>query len=212
MVGAPLRLFVLGLAGVAGAVTLTVMDKAYRVSRFLAFADPFDPAVYQGTGWQTAHGIYAFASGGWWGAGLGASRQKWGNLPEAHTDYIFAVIGEELGLVGTLAVVVLVLVLCYAGIRIAWRSSDTFGQLAAAGTTGWFLVQSTVNIATVLGLAPVVGIPLPLVSYGGAALVVNLAAVGLLLCLAKEEPGARAALAARPSWHRRRRRAPEVVG
>ncbi len=200
VVGAPLRLFAVGFLAVAAATTALVLSSSDRIGRFLAFVNPFDPSVYHAAGWQTAHGIYAFATGGWWGAGLGASRQKWGNLPEAHTDFIFAVIGEELGLVGSLVVVLLFLVLGYAGVRIAWRTRDRFVQLAAAGLTGWLLVQAVVNIAAVLGLGPVVGIPLPLVSYGGSALLPMMVAIGLLLSFAREEPGARAALAARPRW------------
>jgi cell division protein FtsW len=109
-------------------------------------------------------------------------------------------------------VVLLVLVLAYAGIRIAWRARDRFVQLAAAGLVGWLLVQAVVNLGAVLGLGPVVGIPLPLVSYGGSALVPTMAAVGLLASFAKEEPGARAALAERPGWRRSVRRASRRAG
>ena len=167
----------------------------HRRTRVSIFLDPWqDP---DSAGYQSIHAIYAFAEGGWWGRGLGASSEKLGRLPEAHTDFIFAIIGEELGLLGTLAVIGLLLVLGYAGIRIAWRARDTFVRLAAAGITGWLMFQALVNLGSVLAVLPVVGVPLPLVSYGGSALVPTIVAVGLLLCFAKEEPGARAVLAAR---------------
>src|SRR5690606_5622963 len=119
--------------------------------------------------------LYALASGGWWGLGLGASRQKWGGLKTgAHTDYIFAVIGEELGLFGVLAVIAGFALLAYAGFEIARRSDTLFGRIAAAGITGWLLVQAIINIFVVMHLLPVLGVPLPFVSYGGSALLANL--------------------------------------
>jgi len=136
-------------------------------------------------------------SGGWWGLGLGAGREKWGGLPEAHTDFIFAVIGEELGLIGTLVVLALFGFVIYAGIRISLRSSDLFVRLAAAGATAWLAVQALVNMGAVLGLLPIAGVPLPLVSYGGSALLPTLVVLGLLLAFARQEPGAAQALAAR---------------
>ena len=163
------------------------------------FLDPF--ADVDDRTFQAAHSIYAFSNGGWWGRGLGASVEKWGGLPGAHTDFIFAIIGEELGLPGTLMVIALFLVLCYAGIRIAWNAQDPFVRLAAAGITGWLLIQALVNMGSVLAVLPIVGVPLPLVSYGGSALVPMLVAVGVLVSFARREPGARAALAARR--HRR---------
>ena len=136
--------------------------------------------------------MYAIASGGWWGVGLGASRQKWGSLPEAHSDFIFAVIGEELGLFGSLVVLLMFLVLAYAGIRIALRSDDDFNRYVAAGVTAWFMVQALINLGCVLRLLPIAGVPLPLVSYGGSALMANLA-------------GDRAAAGLRPPRTRRAR-------
>lgn len=197
--GAPLRLFaLLGLGG-AGLVGYLVLTASYRLERFRSWGNPF--ADLQGSGWQAAHGIYALSSGGWWGLGLGASREKWGLLPEAHTDFIFAIIGEELGLVGTLVVLGLFGLLGYAGLRIAVRSTDPFVRLAAAAATAWLLVQALVNMGAVLGVLPIAGIPLPLVSYGGSAMLPTMLALGMLLSFARDEPGARAALAAR----RRRR-------
>jgi cell division protein FtsW len=182
-----------GLATLMATYFVTAAD--HRRVRVSVFLDPWqDPDA---AGYQSIHAIYAFAEGGWWGRGLGASSEKLGRLPEAHTDFIFAIIGEELGLPGTFVVLGLFGVLGYAGVRIAWRARDLFVRLAAAGLTGWLVVQALVNLGSVLGVLPIVGVPLPLVSYGGSALVPALAAVGLLLCFAKEEPGAKAALAAR---------------
>jgi cell division protein FtsW len=153
---------------------------------------------------QAQAGMFAIASGGWWGMGLGASRQKWGSLPEAHTDFIFAVLGEEFGLFGSLVVLALVGLLGYAGFRIAARSDDPFSRYAAGGVTTWFVVQALFNLAVVLRLLPIAGVPLPLVSYGGSALIGNLLAVGVLLSCARREPDARNLLAARRSGDRPR--------
>jgi cell division protein FtsW len=195
VVGVPGRLFSLALVAVTVIGASFIITSPERLERVTRFHDPF--ADLANSGYQAGHSIYAFGTGGWWGVGLGASRQKWGTLPEAHTDFIFAVIGEELGLVGSLAVVGLMLVLGYAGVRIAMRASDLFVRLAAAAVTGWLLAQAMVNMGAVLGLLPVTGIPLPLVSYGGSALVPTVAAVGLLVAFARAEPGAAQALAAR---------------
>jgi len=193
--GAPARIFgMLGLS-TAGVVSLLAIAEPYRLRRLTSFTDPFkDPS---NTGYQAIHGLYAMASGGWWGVGLGASREKWSYLPNAYTDYIYAIIGEELGLIGTVAVLGLFALLGYAGIRIAIRSTDRFVQLAATGVTAWLLCQALVNIGYVIGLLPVTGIPLPLVSFGGSALVPTLVALGMLLSFARREPGAAEALAAR---------------
>jgi len=146
-----------------------------------------------GRGWKPWGG----RCGGWWGEGLGASRAKWGSLPNAHTDYIFAIIGEELGLVGTLAVVGLFVVLGYAGFRIAARTRDPFVRLASAAVTTWLVGQALINMGYVVGLLPVTGIPLPLISFGGTSLVLTLFAVGMLASFARSEPGVAQALAAR---------------
>ena len=168
-------------------------------------------ADYRGSGWQASHGFFALATGGLLGRGIGASNQKWGGLPEAHTDYIFAIIGEEFGLFGTLVVLGLFATLAYAGVRIAPRTKDPFVRYASAGIVVWLLAQAMINIGMVLGLLPVIGIPLPLISYGGSALLPTLVALGLLLGFATTEPGARAALRQRrrlrcagPAWPRRR--------
>jgi cell division protein FtsW len=204
--GAPMRLFVvLGVAagGMVAYLSASATHRSTRITDWLhpAQADPL------GNGLQALHGKYALGSGGWWGLGLGAGREKWGGLPEAHTDFIFAVIGEELGLIGTLTVVLLFGLLAYAGIRVSLRSSDPFVRLAAAGITAWITGQALINMGAVLGLLPIAGLPLPLVSYGGSALLVTLIALGLLMSLARVEPGAPEALAARRAhrrdrWHR----------
>lgn len=202
MVGAPLRIFgALTALGTAGIATL-VLTSPTRMSRFAAFLSP--NTGVEGINHQATVGMYAIASGGWWGVGLGASRQKWGPLPEAHSDFIFAVIGEELGLFGSLMVLAMFLVLGYAGIRIALRSDDHFSRYAAAGVTAWFAVQALINLGCVLRLLPVAGVPLPLVSYGGSALLANLAGVGVLLSCARMEPAARQVLAARAGVRKRR--------
>ncbi len=202
VVGAPARLFGAISGGVVALAVLMVAMAPYRVARITGFLDPFaDPHK---SGYQAVQGLYALASGGWFGVGLGASRQKWSYLPNQYTDYIFAIIGEELGLVGTLVVLVLFATLGYAGIRIARRTQDPFCRLAAAAVTAWLLGQALVNIGAVVGLLPITGIPLPMVSFGGSALLPTLFAVGMLMAFARAEPGAAAALAAR----RRRGRLP----
>ncbi len=195
-----MRIFVaLAAVGVAGVIALFATS-ANRMARLFAFLNP--GAEASGANLQTTVAMHAIASGGWWGLGLGASRQKWGALPEAHTDFIFAVIGEELGLFGSLMVLVLFLVLGYAGIRIALRSTDNFCRYAAAGITAWFIVQALINLGVVLRLLPIAGVPLPLMSYGGSALLANLIAIGVLINCARREPDALALLAA----HRETRR------
>lgn len=210
VVGVPTWLFTFALGIVAVVGTYFVAASENRMSRVVSFLDPFSD--FSGAGYQAANSIYAFATGGWWGTGLGASQQKWGQLPEAHTDFIFSILGEELGLPGALMVLMLFFTLGYAGIRIAMRTKDTFTRLAAAGITGWLIVQAVINLGSVLVLFPVIGVPLPLVSYGGASMVVAVVAVGVLMSLAKEEPGARDALAARKRARRERRQLRRLRG
>ena len=198
VVGAPTKMFV-GAMLVAGVAALGLAaSSAERMERLTSFADPFaSEAVYQGAGWQAAHGIFAMSTGGLFGKGIGASQQKWGDLPAAHTDFIFAVLGEELGLVGTLLVLGLFLVLAFAGLRVARRTTDPFARYMAAGITVWLTAQMMINVGMVLALLPVIGIPLPLLSYGGSALLPSLVALGLLVSFARHEPGAQAALHAK---------------
>ncbi|MFD5425725.1 putative lipid II flippase FtsW [Streptomyces sp. NPDC127084] len=207
LAGAPTRLFtgVLAVAVVIGAVLIKTSPN--RMGRFRCVgATDLGP---EGVCWQAVHGIYALASGGWFGSGIGASVEKWGQLPEAHTDFIFAVTGEELGLAGTLSVLTLFAALGYAGIRVAGRTEDPFVRYAAGGVTTWITAQAVINIGAVLGLLPIAGVPLPLFSYGGSALLPTMFAVGLLIAFAREDPAAKAALAARGSgvrWKTMRRR------
>ncbi|MCW2680956.1 MAG: cell division protein FtsW, partial [Frankiales bacterium] len=204
VVGTPMRIFgtLVGTL-VTGGVFLAVTTP-HRMERLLSFRDPFADA--ENTGYQAVQGFYALSSGGFFGLGLGASREKWsGGLPEAHTDYVFAIIGEELGLLGTLTVVGLFAVLIYAGIRIAQNTDDAFVRLASSGVTAWLGCQAIINMGAVVGLLPITGIPLPLVSFGGSALLVTLVAIGMLLSFARLEPGAAAALAAAPTLRGRLR-------
>ena len=193
VVGAPRRLFVFALAGVSVLAGLLVAVDPVRMARLTNFTDPM--AAYHSTGWQAVHGLFALASGGVLGEGIGASQQKWGGLPESYTDYIFAVLGEELGLVGTLLVIGLFLVIAYAIIRIARETTDPFVRYASFGVVIWLLGQMIINVGMVLALLPVIGIPLPLVSYGGSSLVPTLTALGLVIGFARREPAAARALA-----------------
>ncbi|TNY34750.1 putative lipid II flippase FtsW [Thermomonospora catenispora] len=195
VVGAPGRLFV-GMTGLIGLlVAILIVVEPYRMQRLIGFLDSSGDPL--GVRYQGVQGKLAIASGGWFGTGLGEGRAQWGFLPHAETDFIFAIIGEQLGLVGTLVVLGLFGLLAYAGLRIARRVKDPFMRLAAAAVTGWLSVQALVNIGAVIGVLPITGIPLPLVSYGGSALIPTLAALGMLLAFAQREPGARQALAAR---------------
>ena len=157
--------------------------EGYRWARFTSFLDPWaDP---QGSGYQTIQSIIALVGGGPFGVGLGASRQKWLYVPNAHTDFIYAILGEELGLVGAVGVLVLFGFLVWAGVRIAMRAPDAFGRLLAAGIVGWLGVQTLVNLGAVTGLLPITGVPLPLVSFGGSSLVVTLVAIGILVSIGR---------------------------
>ncbi len=182
--GAPTRLYLLAAAPAALVFTYMVNTRSTRMSRITVWLHP-DQADPLGNGLQALHGKFALASGGWWGVGLGGSKEKWGSLPEAHTDFIFAIIGEELGLVGTLAVLALFGLIGYAGLRVALEATEPFVRYAAAGVTSWILVQALVNIGAVLGLLPITGVPLPLVSYGGSALVPTMLGLGMLLSFAR---------------------------
>lgn len=207
--GTPLRILFAMLAAVAGAVVALVITSGNRMDRILGFLNPATDSL--GINQQPLRAVFALASGGWWGLGLGHSRQKWGMLAEAHTDFVFAVIGEELGLLGTLLVIGLFLVLGYGGFRVALRSDLAFARYVAAGVTAWFMIQALVNIAVVLRMVPVFGVPLPFVSYGGSALLANLAAVGILLACARHEPAARKLLEQRRNAKGSRGRLSTVV-
>ena len=208
--GAPLRMFgalslvVLALAG------LMAIREPYRLERLYSFRDPFSDAL--NTGYQAVQGRFALASGGWWGLGLGASREKWSYLPNAHTDFILGIIGEELGLLGTLLVVALFAALACTGIRVAARTLDPFSRLVASAITVWLVLQGVINMAAVAGLVPITGIPLPLISFGGSSLVPTLIAVGVLAAVARSEPGAALALDQRRGRRLEQRQAARAAG
>jgi cell division protein FtsW len=180
--GTPPRVLAGAAATLVGLALAAIWLEPYRRERLFAFMDPWaDP---EGAGFQTVQAMIALGSGGVFGVGLGESVQKINYLPEANTDMIFAVVGEELGLVGSGAVVAAFAVFGWAGFNVALRCRDPFGKLLAAGITALVTGQALVNLAAVLGLAPLTGIPLPFVSYGGSSLIVGLAAVGILLNIA----------------------------
>jgi cell division protein FtsW len=181
--GAPVR-YVAPIAGAGAALALAAaMAEPYRRARILSFLNPWaDPL---NTGYQAIQSLIALGSGGWFGVGLGASRQKWSYIPNAHTDFIFAILGEEMGLLGTLVVVGLFGFIAYLGIRTARRAPDRFGMLVAAGITIWISTQALVNIGAVTASLPITGVPLPFVSFGGSSLVVSMIAMGILVSIAR---------------------------
>lgn len=199
--GVPLRMFALaGAVAVVGVLQLSQLNSS-RIQRIDAHfsddCDKFDEC------YQTTRGMYALASGGWTGLGLGESREKWSYLPEAHNDFIFAILGEELGFLGTGLVLVLFGVLAVAMTRVIRRHADPFVQIATGAIAAWILGQALINIAVVIGLLPVIGVPLPLVSAGGSALITTMVGLGVVVSFARSEPGAAEALAARPGVVRR---------
>ena len=190
--GTPPRTLAAGLS-IAGAVSLlAVWFEPYRRARLFSFIDPWHDA--QGAGYQTVQAIIGLGSGGIFGRGLGQSIEKANFLPEAHTDMIFAIIGEELGLVGAAAVIAAYAAFAYFGLRIAIGCKDPFGKRLAAGLTVLVSGQAAINLAAVMGLAPLTGIPLPFVSYGGSSLVIALVSVGILLNIAGDAGTRRASL------------------
>jgi cell division protein FtsW len=196
--GVRLRIFAgMVFAGLLGVAALVFLPGAeYRLARFQAFLHP--ELYQQDAAYQMHQALAALASGGWFGVGLGEGRLKWGWLPNSHNDFIFAVIAEELGVVGCVAVLSLFGLLAYTGLRIARHCTNPYRRLVAAGITALIAGQATINIAGVVGLMPVTGLPLPLISDGGTALVVTLAMIGMLASFARAEPAAAQALHARP--------------
>lgn len=192
--GVPRRWFAaggaLGLIGVV-ALTITSGNRMGRINCWLK------GECVGGTGYQSEQGLMGLAEGGWWGVGPGESRQKWGRLPAAEDDYIFAVLGEEFGLAGTLGVLFLFAVLALVMLRMITRTDDVFRQITIAGIASWILGQAFVNMMVVTGLMPVIGVPLPFISSGGSALLASMTALGVLLSFARSEPGAREAITAR---------------
>jgi cell division protein FtsW len=170
-------------AAVVVAGYFAIFKEAYRLERFMAFLDPWaDP---QGTGFHIIQGLYAIGSGGLLGLGLGQSRQKFLYLPENHTDFIFAIIGEELGFIGASLVIMLFVLFIWRGLKIAITSQDPFASLLATGITAWVGVQAIINIGVVTASFPITGIPLPFISFGGTSLLFTMAAVGILLNISR---------------------------
>ena len=181
--GAPLRFIVPVATAGAGLAAVAAVIEPYRRARLLAFLDPWkDPLE---TGYHTIQSLIALGSGGWFGVGLGASRQKWLYVPNAHTDFIYAILGEEMGLLGTIAVLGMFAFLIYLGIRVARTAPDRFGMLIASGITIWIGTQALINMGAVTATLPVTGVPLPLVSFGGSSLVVSLVAMGIMTNIAR---------------------------
>ena len=170
----------LGMAAVAGAIYL----EPYRMARFWAFLDPWKYSL--GSGFQIIQSLYALGSGGLFGVGLGGSHQKMFYLPEQHTDFIFSILGEELGYLGVLVVLALFFLFIWRGFRTAWGCPDSFGCFLAAGITSMIGLQAIINIGVVSGVLPVTGIPLPFISYGGSSLLFNMIGVGILLSVSRD--------------------------
>jgi cell division protein FtsW len=183
--GVPLRPVVKAL-GVTAVIGLVVgLAEPYRRARLLSFLDPFAHA--KGSGYQVVQSLVGLGSGHLYGLGLGGGREKWGLLPNAHTDFIFSVIGEEGGLIGTLMVLGLFAALAWYGLRAASRAPDRFGGLLAVAAVCWITSQAVINIGAVIGVLPVTGIPLPFISFGGSSLVITLVAAGILVNVASFE-------------------------
>jgi len=183
---APFRYVIGGALFGTGVAVLAAATSPYRWARVTGFldvnADPLNG------GYQVVQSLVALGTGGLWGVGLGASRARWSFLPNAHTDFIFSIIGEETGLAGSLVVVLLFVALTAAGTLIAYRAVDRFGRLVAIGITAWLIAQALVNIGGVVGMLPITGVPLPFVSIGGSALLTEMAAIGILISVARARP------------------------
>jgi cell division protein FtsW len=203
VIGTPGRLFAGVLGLIVFALLVLIVVQPYRIERLTGYLSQAGGPT--GPNQQGIQGKWAIGSGGLLGVGLGDSKEKWGWVPNATNDFIFAILGEELGLIGTVCVVLLYGGFAFAGLRIACRMTDPFMRLAAAGATAWILVQALVNICAVVGLLPITGVPLPLISAGLSSLLATMAAIGILLSFARREPGAREALAMA-------RRRPALVG
>jgi len=191
---APLR-YIAGLALLGTAIMTSLAFAApYRIRRLTGFLDPFaDPLD---SGHQAIQSLVALGTGGWLGVGLGASRARWSFLPNAHTDFIFSIIGEETGFVGSMLVVALFTLLAVVGVRIAMKAPDRFGRLLAIGIVAWLTFQALINIGGVVAVLPITGVPLPFVSSGGNAMLVNLAAIGVLVNIARTPVPAASAVSA----------------
>jgi cell division protein FtsW len=203
MIGMPLRYFAAVLATLVGAVFLLAYAAPYRWERMTTFLDPWKDA--QNTGFHTVESLYALASGGWFGVGLGEGTSKYGWVPNANSDYVFAIIGEEMGLLGCAAVLALFGFFAYAGLRVSRRSADPFVRLVAGAATVWLSGQAIIQIGYVTGLLPSTGVPLPFISAGGTSLLVSFLVLGMLISFARHEaPAVQAARRAARLGHRTR--------
>jgi cell division protein FtsW len=191
MVGMPIRYFVAVVCALAGVIAALAFAAPYRWERLITFLHPFKDA--KNTGFHTVEGLYALASGGIFGVGLGQGTSKYGWVPNANSDYVFAVVGEELGLIGCVAVLALFGLLAYTGMRIARRNADPFVRVVAGAATVWLCGQAVINIGYVTGLLPVTGIPLPFISAGGTSLLASFFVLGMMLSFARHETPAVAA-------------------
>lgn len=172
------------ILGVGAFGTAFTFLESYRLKRLMNFMNPWsDP---QGSGYQLIQSLLALGSGGITGVGLGQSRQKCYYIPEPYSDFIFSIIGEELGLIGCVLIIILFLIFIWRGIRVATKAKDTFGTLLATGITSVIAIQAIINIAVVTGSMPVTGVPLPFISYGGSSLIINLVAAGILLNISRQ--------------------------
>lgn len=176
---------VFGAAACAVAAPVLAATNGNRMGRIFSWPGMGSTEDSQGLGCQALTGEYALASGGWFGVGIGQSRQEWNWIPEAHNDFIFTILGEELGLVGTLLVLALFAILAIAVFKTIARTQDTFARIVSCGIITWIIGQAIVNIAVVRGLLPVIGVPLPFISYGGSAMVSLLAGIGMILAVTR---------------------------
>lgn len=183
------RKYIAGIiaTGIAG-VAILIAIQPYRIARLTAFIHPFADGVYKNAGWQPAHSLMALGSGGLFGAGIGSSKQKWGNLAEAHTDFIFGVIGEEFGLLGTLTTIAAISILVICIIKISLTAKDIFSRYLGLGIAFWIGFQSLINLASATSLIPVVGVTLPFISYGGSSLLALVGALGFVAGIALRNP------------------------
>jgi len=186
--GIELRVFGSLIAIGAVAFAGLIATASYRLDRVLVVLDPFAAEDYKNAGWQPAHSLLGLATGGIFGVGLGGSRQKWGNLAEAHTDFIFAVIGEELGLLGTLVVLFLLAAIIYSIFKIALRCKDPMSRYVGSGIGCWIAIQTILNVGSATSVLPVVGVTLPFVSYGGSALISLYIGLGYVFGSALRDP------------------------
>ena len=194
--GAPGRVFSVLLILMGMVLLLLVVTQSWRIKRVTGLFDTSNTNPV-GSNQQSIQGRVALGDGGLFGVGLGAGKIKWGWLPESTSDFIFAIIGEELGLVGTLCVTAMYGGLAFAGLRVARRAPDSFSRFCSAAITSWIVIQAVVNIGAVVGVVPITGVPLPLVSQGLSSVLVTMVALGMLMSFARRSPGASEALAAR---------------